>query len=235
MYKGLCILMFFSLLVLLTASSAPGQNRNLFFDDFEGDELDADKWEVAQWAGAVTVEAADGRCTLLTEAQASRAGILSVSEFNADNEMISVTVGGCIPDSQLIVGMYFGDGNTWGNSVEMVSGEAQGNTTGTIWFIGGAGEVSGSWNRAELANEMTTRKEGDFYNFIQKYDNAEEYTFEIDDDTFGGDFKVFIYAYHLGQSSFDSVSIYTGEEDPGTAVYPGGKLAGTWGELKASR
>ena len=234
MYKRLCILALFSLVVFLTANSVSSGNRNLFFDDFDGNELDTDKWEVVQWEGGVTVEVADSRCTLIT-LQASRAGILSVPSFNADNEMISVTVGGCLPDPQLIFGIYFGDGNTWSNTIDMVSGEAQGNTNGSIWVIGGADEISGGWTPGELANEMTTRKEGDSYTFIQKYDNAEEYVLETDVSTFKGEFRVLLYGYHAGQSSFDSVSVYTGEEDPGAAVYPGGKLAGTWGELKASR
>ncbi len=232
MYKKLCVLAFFSLVVFLTANSAPGQN--LFFDDFEGNELDTDKWEAVQWNGGVTVEVADSRCTLLT-LQGGRAGILSVPTFNADNEMISVTIGNCLPDPQLIFGIYFGDGNAWGNSFELVSGEAQGNANGTIWVFGGAGEISGGFNSGELANEMTIRKNGDSYTLIQKYDNAEEFVFEIDEATFKGEFRAFLYGYHAGQSSFDSVSVYTGEEDAGSAVYLGGKLAGTWGELKASK
>lgn len=226
-----------SFIVFLT-ENAVGQS--LFYDDFDGNQLDESNWEVVQWQGEVEVEVADSKAILSTT-QGARAGILSVPTFNADNAMVSVTIKGTQPDPQLIFGLYFGEESAWENTVEIVSGEGAGNEATSVWIMRRGGDFLeiGPQPRPVkgLANEMTIRKDGNSYTFIQKFEDADDFVFETDIDDFKGDFRVLLYAYNAGNSKVDSVCVYTGEKYPASpqAVYPGDKIAITLGEIKVSR
>lgn len=221
--QALCLCLFTSLLLLTAVRGTFA--KTLFFDDFDGNKLDTTKWEIVKWVGAVDVKVEKGK-VFLTSGGSARAGILTIPKFNADKEKIVVTALGVEPGPEAQQDLYFGNGKAWENQIEFVV-RAGGATD--FWIIRQGGAPVNPFKGAGFKKDVQCVKEGQKFTFIT--DGKVQTEQVVDEPIFKGDFRVILYLFPAGTSSWDSLRV----EGPGPeAVDSREKLATSWGAIKAT-
>ncbi|MBI1930659.1 hypothetical protein HYR99_41235 [Candidatus Poribacteria bacterium] len=215
----------------------------LFFDDFEGNKLDASQWGVKLWDGGdIKVTVANSKVTS-EKMRGCRDGILTKTAFRADPAYIITR--GVAANTQFEHALHFAGVDNWESMIEYVY---DGPGTSSYWLIGpGQNPVTrlDTAPKTQFTNggAVLAIREGQNYQFyVGKKDatGLSDFTLDYEQkiDLFKGDFQVFLYACAgAGNSwSLDSITVadslssaFTGP----TSVEKGDKLSTTWAAIKS--
>jgi len=98
-----------------------------------------------------------------------------------------------------------------------------------FWIIRKGGAADNPFKGAGFKKDVQAIKEGQKFTFVT--DGKVQHEQVIDEPIFKGNFRVILYLFPAGTSTWDSLRV----EGPGPeAVDPKQKLATTWGNIKAA-